>query len=228
MIHLKSIYKSFLSKNHSQSFSALSNINLSINSGEIFGIVGKSGSGKTTLLKMINFMEKPTHGQIFIDDVELGQLNQKKLRQVRKQIGVVFQGYHLLHSQTVFENIALPLRTMDYTKKQINFLVEEVLQEVDLLTKKDLFPGELSGGQKQRIAIARAIVTKPKILLCDEPTSALDEQTANSILKLIQFINQKYKVTVALITHDLSVVKLICHRVAEIENGQLTGVSHVC
>ena len=187
--------------------------------GEIFGIIGLSGAGKSTLLRTVNLLELPTTGQVVIDGEILNANNSAQLRNVRQHIGMIFQHFNLLNSQTAFDNIALPLKFANWSKEAINTRVEELLQLVGLSDKRYAYPSQLSGGQKQRVAIARALALSPKILLCDEATSALDPHTTHNILQLLQEINQKLNLTILLITHEMEVIKTICHHVAVIRSG---------
>lgn len=219
MIELIEVQKYYHTKQGS--IPALKNINLKIKSSEICVILGKSGAGKSTLLRCINLLERPHSGQVIVDGVSLTQLDTKKLRQARKNIGMIFQHFNLLNSSTVYENISLPLECSGVSKDQIKERVTYLLEVTGLSDKKDQYPGQLSGGQKQRVAIARAIVTNPKVLLCDEATSALDSETTISILNLLKEINQKFAVTIVLITHEKEVVNHLHGRVVLIENGEL-------
>lgn len=200
---------------------ALNNINLTIAKGDIYGIIGYSGAGKSTLVRLINFLERPTQGSVTIQNQLLNQLSSQELRQVRRKIGMIFQHFNLLESKTVFENVAIPLVLIKKDKQTIKQKVYELLEFVGLRDKANSYPKELSGGQKQRIGIARALANNPDILLCDEATSALDPQTTQSILDLIKQINEKYKITVVLITHEMSVIEQICHKVAVMEKGNI-------
>jgi D-methionine transport system ATP-binding protein len=198
---------------------ALKGISLTINDGEIFGIIGKSGAGKSTLVRCINMLEKPTSGKVIIDDKELTAMNDSQLRKERKNIGMIFQHFNLLSSRTVYDNIAFPLELAGASKDVIKSKVQSLLELVDLTEREFNYPSQLSGGQKQRVGIARALASDPKILLCDEATSALDPQTTKSILSLLKDINKRLGITVILITHEMAVVKEICDRVAVIEGG---------
>ena len=200
---------------------ALQNINLTIQKGDIYGIIGYSGAGKSTLVRLINFLEKPTQGNVIIQNQSLNQLSNPQLRQVRRKIGMIFQHFNLLESKTVYENIAIPLVLIKKNKQAIKQKVYELLEFVGLSDKADSYPKELSGGQKQRIGIARALANDPDILLCDEATSALDPQTTQSTLELIKKINDQYKITVVLITHEMHVIEQVCHKVAVMEKGKI-------
>ncbi|MGE3919749.1 MAG: methionine ABC transporter ATP-binding protein [Gammaproteobacteria bacterium] len=219
MIRFVNISKTYHIAN--KAIEALQNVSLEIPQGKIFGIVGKSGAGKSTLLRTINLLEHPTSGEIYLKDQSLTKCSEKDLRQIRRKIGMIFQHFNLLQSQTVFNNIALPLQLLKTPENKIKKRVEELLQLVGLTDKMHAYPKQLSGGQKQRVAIARALATQPEILLCDEATSALDPETTTAILDLLQTINQKFGITIVLITHQLEVVKQICDEVALIHHGKL-------
>lgn len=219
MIEFRNVSKIFKSK--TRTVEALKNINLTIEKGDIFGVIGFSGAGKSTLLRMVNLLEKPTSGQIFVDGQDLSKLSEKELRQAKKNIGMIFQHFNLLRSKTVFDNVAMPLKLRKTPKSVIEERVNELLRFVDLSDKANSYPNQLSGGQKQRVGIARALATNPSILLCDEPTSALDPQTTTSILQLLKRVNQEYDVTILIITHEMEVIKQICNRVAVMQNGEI-------
>ncbi|OCG01420.1 methionine ABC transporter ATP-binding protein [Gilliamella sp. wkB112] len=206
---------------------ALENINLTINKGDIYGIIGYSGAGKSTLVRLINFLEKPTQGRVTIQNQILNDLSNSELRKVRRKIGMIFQHFNLLESKTVFENVAIPLILLKEKKHNIEQRVAELLEFVGLKDKANSYPKELSGGQKQRIGIARALANNPDILLCDEATSALDPQTTQAILDLIKKINEQYKITVVLITHEMHVIQQICHKVAVMEKGKIIEYGNV-
>ncbi|THE13121.1 methionine ABC transporter ATP-binding protein [Bacillus timonensis] len=200
---------------------ALNNVNLKINKGEIYGVVGFSGAGKSSLIRCVNFLERPTSGKVIVDGHDLTTLSEKQIREVKKNIGMVFQHFNLLNSKTVYANVAMPLILSKTPKEQIKKRVTELLDFVGLGDKADVYPDQLSGGQKQRVGIARALATQPSILLCDEATSALDPQTTSSILQLLKKINQEYDITILMITHEMSVIREICDRVAVMEAGQV-------
>ena len=200
---------------------ACQDISLTIEKGEIYGIIGFSGAGKSTLVRCINLLERPTTGEVFIDGEEITCLNEKNLRNVRKRIGMIFQHFNLMRSRTVAQNIAYPLKGTGLSSEQIKTKVRSLLELVDLVDKENAYPSQLSGGQKQRVAIARALANNPKVLLCDEATSALDPQTTKSILRLLKEVNEKMGITIVLITHEMGVVKEICHRVAIMEDGRV-------
>lgn len=219
MIQIEHLSKVFQS---GKEVAALNDINLTVSQGEIFGIIGMSGAGKSTLLRCISLLETPSSGLIKVDGKNMANLKQEELRELRKQIGVIFQGYHLLMQRTVKENIAFPLELVrSNSKQEIASRVEELIELVGLRDKAEAYPAQLSGGQRQRVAIARALASHPKVLLCDEPTSALDPLTTRSILRLLKDINRKLDVTIIIITHEISVVKTICNRVGVIDNGYI-------
>lgn len=219
MIELIDLTKSF------SGYIALNKLNLFIQEGEIFGIIGKSGAGKSTLLRTINLLEKPDSGSVILDNQEINALKTKELAKALHKTAMIFQHFNLLATKTVFENIALPARIQGMSEEAISEKIHELLNLVGLDDKKEAYPAQLSGGQKQRVAIARALVTSPKILLCDEATSALDPETTNSILDLLQKINQIYGITIVLITHEMEVIRRICHRLGIMEQGELIEVN---
>lgn len=218
MIEIINLSKSFAGK------PALNNIDLFIQEGEIFGVIGKSGAGKSTLLRCLNLLEYPDSGQVIIDGQNLVNLSPKNLSRARHKIAMIFQHFNLLSTKTVYDNIALPMRIQGFDETAIATKIGELLPIVELQDKKNAYPSQLSGGQKQRVAIARALSCSPKILLCDEATSALDPETTESILELLQKINTLYGITIILITHEMEVIKRICKRLAVIENGHLTEI----
>ena len=217
MIKLVNVEKTYFSK--AGNIEALKPTSLTVERGEIFGIIGLSGAGKSTLVRCINMLERPTGGQVFVDGAELTAMNEQELRQARQHIGMIFQHFNLLASRTVRENIAFPLEIQGKDKAFISRKVDEMLELVQLKDRGDYYPSQLSGGQKQRVGIARALASDPKVLLCDEATSALDPSTTKSILALLREINGKLGLTIVMITHQMEVVKNICDRVAVIENG---------
>jgi D-methionine transport system ATP-binding protein len=219
MIELKNIQKTFNRKD--VKVEALKGVSLKIEKGDIFGVIGFSGAGKSTLIRMVNYLEQPTTGEVIVDNKNLGKLTTNELRNVRKQIGMIFQHFNLLESKTVFENVAIPLILNHTPKKEIETRVNELLEFVGLENKTHAYPNELSGGQKQRIGIARALATNPLILLCDEATSALDPQTTNSILQLLKKINKEYNITILIITHEMNVIREVCNKVAVMEKGEV-------
>lgn len=219
MIEIKQVNKEF--KQGDQTIHALLDIDLHIPQGRIFGVIGASGAGKSTLIRIVNLLERPTSGKVIVDGIELTALSQSELTRERQKIGMIFQHFNLLSSRTVFNNVALPLELAGKDKQHIQRKVTELLDLVGLSDKHQSYPSNLSGGQKQRVAIARALASDPKVLLCDEATSALDPATTHSILNLLQTINQKLGLTILLITHEMDVVKRICHEVAIIGGGEL-------
>ncbi|CAM2931848.1 methionine ABC transporter ATP-binding protein MetN [Vibrio ordalii] len=219
MIQINQVNKVFFQGN--KEIQALKEINLHIKQGTIFGVIGSSGAGKSTLIRCVNMLEAPTTGSIVVDGVDLTQLSKSELSQARRNIGMIFQHFNLLSSRTVFGNIALPLELAGVEKNSIEKKVSELLQLVGLTDKRETYPANLSGGQKQRVAIARALASDPKVLLCDEATSALDPATTQSILELLKEINRTLNITILLITHEMDVVKSICHEVAIIGDGEL-------
>jgi len=219
LISIKELGKEYVSKNNT--VTALSGINMNINAGDIYGIIGMSGAGKSTLVRCINYLERPTTGSVTIDDKDLSTLNDKELRKVRQNIGMIFQQFNLLMQRNVEDNICFPLEISGISKKEGKKRAVELLELVGLLDKSKSYPSQLSGGQKQRVAIARALSTNPKILLCDEATSALDPTTTRSILTLLKEINKKLGITIVIITHEMAVVEEICDYVAIVDNGSL-------
>lgn len=204
-----------------QTFVALDNVTFKVNKGDVYGLIGFSGAGKSTLLRMVNALETPTDGKVFVKGVDLTSLKEGKLREVRKGIGMIFQEFNLLETKTVFDNIAIPLVLRHESKQKIKSRVEELLKFVGLEDKAKALPGELSGGQKQRVGIARALATEPEILLCDEATSALDPDTTESILNLLARVNKELNVTILFVTHTIRVVQKLCNKVAILEHGKL-------
>ena len=217
MIQLSHIEKTYDSP--SGPVKALKGIDLTIERGEIFGIIGLSGAGKSTLIRCINMLERPTAGKVIVNGQDMTAMSEKELRKARKNIGMIFQHFNLLSSATVYDNIAFPLHLSHTPEAEIKKKVLPLLELVGLADKAHQYPSQLSGGQKQRVGIARALASEPKVLLCDEATSALDPQTTRSILELIQDINRKLSLTVVVITHEMQVIKDICDKVAVIENG---------
>ncbi|WP_047980432.1 methionine ABC transporter ATP-binding protein [Ornithinibacillus contaminans] len=219
MIAIENISKIFKTK--SGTVVGVDNVSLTIEKGEIYGIVGYSGAGKSTLIRCINVLERPTTGKVIIDGVDLLSLSDKALRQERQSIGMIFQGFYLVSSKTVFDNIAFALKAAGMEKRKRKERVLELLELVGLSDKVDHYPAQLSGGQKQRVSIARALANNPKVLLCDEATSALDPSTTKSILKLLKKINQELGITIVIITHEMEVVKEICDRCAVMQDGKV-------
>ena len=218
MIELKQIQKVY---EGAVRVEALKEINVTIQEGEIFGVIGQSGAGKSTLIRCINMLERPTSGTVIVDGVDLTKLNTVELREERKHIGMIFQHFNLLSSRTVYENVAFPLELQGLSKEEIRERILPILDIVKLSDRLDNYPSQLSGGQKQRVGIARALASNPKVLLCDEATSALDPQTTKSILALLKDINRRLNLTIVLITHEMNVIKEICDRVAVIEGGTI-------
>lgn len=217
MIQIDKLSKTF---NTAQgTVNALTDVSLTINDGDIFGIIGMSGAGKSTLVRTINMLERPTEGSVVIDGVDMASLTDKQLREKRRDITMIFQGFNLLMQRNCLKNVCFPLELAGTPKAEAKKRAQELLELVGLGNKAKAYPAQLSGGQQQRVAIARALATNPKVLLCDEATSALDPKTTNSILDLIRDINQKMKITVIVITHQMSVVESVCNRVAILENG---------
>ncbi len=225
MIEFRNVNKEFEAKD--RKVEALKNVTLKIEKGDIYGIIGFSGAGKSTLLRVINALEKPTSGEVFVDGEDINQLPAKALRAKRKRIGMIFQQFNLLETKTVYENVALPLRLNKVPRDQIRKKVEEILEFVELSDKRDAYPSKLSGGQKQRVGIARALATEPTILLSDEATSALDPKTTTAILQLLKKINRELHITIVLITHEMNVIQSVCNHVAVMENGEIVENGNV-
>ena len=225
MIEIKDLHKVYESQNGK--VNALNNINLTIHDGDIYGIIGLSGAGKSSLVRCINMLEVPTSGEIRINGEDMTQLKPARLREVRKKIGMIFQHFNLLMNSTVYDNIAFPLRISKVPENIIQNRVNELLEVVDLVEKKNAYPSQLSGGQKQRVGIARALANKPDILLSDEATSALDPTTTESILDLLKDINRKMGITIIVITHEMDVIKKLCDKVAVMENGVIVEEGRV-
>lgn len=219
LIELHHVSKSFEQNN--DKVHALKDINLEIEKADIYGIIGMSGAGKSTLVRCLNYLERPTQGEIIIDDKNLGELSEKELRKLRSQVAMIFQHFNLLMQKNVLSNVCFPMRLQKVDRREAKEKAMELLKLVGLEAKALSYPAQLSGGQKQRVAIARALACNPKILLCDEATSALDPQTTESILQLLKEINQKMGITVVIITHQMSVVQEICNKVAIIESGEV-------
>lgn len=219
MIAVKSVTKEYKTKKGI--VKGVDNVTLTIEKGDIFGIVGYSGAGKSTLIRCMNLLERPTSGEILIDGMNLTSLNSKKLRQARLKIGMIFQHFHLISQKTVSENIIFSLKAAKTPPDKMKARVTELLDMVGLSDKRDVYPSQLSGGQKQRVGIARALANNPSVLLCDEATSALDPTTTKSILKLLKKINQELHITIVLITHEMDVVKEICNKMAVMQSGKI-------
>ena len=225
MIKIENLTKTFHTADGS--VEALKNVSIDIADGDIFGIIGMSGAGKSTLVRCINLLERPDEGTVTIDGVDLGSLSKKQLRFLRREVTMIFQGFHLLMQRTCLKNVCFPLELAGYSRQDAQKRAKELLETVGLLDKANAYPSQLSGGQQQRVAIARALATNPKVLLCDEATSALDPTTTNSILELIQEINQKTGITVVVITHQMSVVEKICRHVAILDGGEVAEQGEV-
>jgi D-methionine transport system ATP-binding protein len=219
IIEMKGLSKTFSSKNGE--VTALKDIHLQIHSGDIFGIIGMSGAGKSTLVRCINYLEKPTSGEMWFDGKELGALNEKELRKARQSMGMIFQQFNLWMQRTVEGNVCFPLELAGVDKHKAQIRARELLKLVGIEDKAKAYPSQLSGGQKQRVAIARALATNPQVLLCDEATSALDPTTTQSILTLLKDINKRLGITIIIITHEMSVVEKICSHVAIIAESKI-------
>jgi D-methionine transport system ATP-binding protein len=218
LLLLEDVHKSY-GKGKEKKVEALKGISLQVDKGEIFGVVGFSGAGKSTLIRCVNLLERPTSGKVLINGIDLLSLTPKELRRQRKKIGMIFQQYNLLHSKTIFNNVAMPLILEGRPKGEIRKKVEQVLTFVGLEDRMNHYPDQLSGGQKQRVGIARALVTDPDILLCDEATSALDPNTTEAVLELLRKVRDEFGVTILMITHEMNVIRDVCDKVAVIENG---------
>ena len=219
MIELRHIVKRFESK--AGTVTAVNDVSLHIEKGEVFGIIGFSGAGKSTLVRCINLLERPTSGEVLIDGTDITKLAAKELRGVRQKIGMIFQHFNLMPSRTVYENIEMPLKLTNLSAEERREKIRSLLELVELADKSEAYPSQLSGGQKQRVAIARALANDPKVLLCDEATSALDPKTTRSILKLLREVNSRLGITIVVITHQMDVVKFICDRAAVMEHGRV-------
>ncbi len=219
IVEVKHLCKTFTTKEGQ--VDALKDINLSVEKGDIYGIIGMSGAGKSTLVRCLNYLEVPTSGQVIVEGQELGKLTDRQLRALRSSIGMIFQSFNLLMQKSVIDNVCFPLQIQGIGKKEAAAKARKLLRTVGLEDKEKAYPAQLSGGQRQRVAIARALACDPEILLCDEATSALDPQTTASILSLLRKINQETGITIIIITHQMSVVREICNNVAIIENGSL-------
>ena len=222
IIELKNIVKTFPSEKVGEGVHAVRDVSLAIEEGDIFGIIGYSGAGKSTLVRCINLLEKPTSGEVIVEGKNITGYSEAELRAVRRRMGMIFQHFNLLNSANVFENVAAPLKNQGkLSGKEIKERVEEMLRLTGLEDKERAYPSQLSGGQKQRVAIARALVGRPKILLCDEATSALDPNTTTQIIELLRSLQEKLRLTVVMITHQMEVVKSICNKVAVMEEGKI-------
>lgn len=220
MIQIEHLNKTYVSR-QGETHIALTDINLTIEDGSVFGIIGQSGAGKSTLVRCLNLLERPTSGSIIINGRDITSLSEKELREFRSSVSMVFQNFSLLQQRTVIRNVMFPLELRHADKKEAEKRARELLELVGLADKCDKYPSQLSGGQQQRVAIARALVNNPSIMLCDEATSALDSMTTHSILKLLKDINEKMGVTIVLITHSLAVAELICDNVVVIDEGKI-------
>ena len=225
MIQIKDVTKTFVGKDNT--VEALKGINLDIHKGEIYGIIGMSGAGKSTLVRCLNFLERPTSGTVLVEGKDLSTLKDNELRKMRTQIAMIFQHFNLLMQRTVLDNVCFPMEITKTSRKDAVKRARELLEIVGLSQKELSYPAQLSGGQKQRVAIARALATNPKILLCDEATSALDPTTTKAILALLKEINEKYGITIVIITHEIAVVQEICSHVAIIDEGSLAETGTV-
>ncbi|WP_018921875.1 methionine ABC transporter ATP-binding protein [Salsuginibacillus kocurii] len=225
MIRLKQLSKIFQTSN--QEVTAVDDVDLHIEAGEIFGVIGYSGAGKSTLVRLLNLLEAPTAGTVEVAGYDMQALDNSSLREARQEISMIFQHFNLLWSRTVYSNIALPLEIAGVPKSERKKRVEELIQLVGLAGREQAYPSQLSGGQKQRVGIARALANRPKVLLCDEATSALDPKTTDSILDLLVDINQKLGLTIVMITHEMHVIRKICHRVAVMEAGRVVEEGNV-
>ncbi|MGN1473128.1 MAG: methionine ABC transporter ATP-binding protein [Eubacteriales bacterium] len=225
MIEIKHLSKTFHGADNA--VDALKDVNLTIADGDIFGIIGMSGAGKSTLVRCINMLERPTEGQVLIDGVDIGALPEKELRKTRRSVTMIFQGFNLLMQRTCLKNIMFPLELSGVPRAEAKRRAAELLATVGLPDKANAYPAQLSGGQQQRIAIARALATEPRVLLCDEATSALDPNTTHAILALIREINRRLGITVIIITHQMSVVEEICNRVAILDSGTVVEEGEV-
>lgn len=234
MIVLNEVSKRFVRErlesdqgNQPQWFTAVQPTSLTIKQGEIFGLMGYSGAGKSTLLRLINLLERPDTGQVIIDGEELTALSAADLRLARHNIGMIFQQFNLMANRTVYDNVAFNLKVSGYPAKDIHQRVLDCLEIVDLSDRAQYYPAQLSGGQKQRVGIARALAPNPKVILADEPTSALDPATTRSLLTCLRDINEKFGVTIVIVTHEMSVIRRLCHRVALLHQGQLLEVADI-
>lgn len=221
LVRLEGVFKSFPAGRGSASVTALDGIDLSAPKGSVTGIIGRSGAGKSTLIRLVNGLEKPSSGRVLVDGIDVAPLSETRLRAIRRSIGMIFQHFNLLSSRTVFDNVALPLEIAGMARRDIRERVGPLLDLVGLSDKHARYPAELSGGQKQRVGIARALATRPKLLLSDEATSALDPETTQSVLELLSRINSELGLTILLITHEMDVVKRIAHHVAVIDGGRI-------
>lgn len=225
IIRIEDLKKDFISKKNT--VEVLENVNLEIEQGEIFGIIGKSGAGKSTLVRCMNFLERPTSGKVLFDGVDLGTLSDRELQVTRRKIGMIFQQFNLLMQRTALRNVCFPLEVAGMKKEEAEDKARHMLALVGLEEKEEAYPSELSGGQKQRVAIARALATDPEVILCDEATSALDPETTRAILDLLSEINQKMGITIVVITHEMAVVEQLCTKIAIIDGGTIAETGTV-
>lgn len=226
MIRLKHIYKRFETKGRPV-HTALSDVNLQIDRGSIYGIIGRSGAGKSTLIRLLNLLERPSSGEVYLNGEDISSFKGSQLRELRHRIGMVFQHFNLLSSRTVLENVCLPLRLVGVPKKEREARALELLEIVGLTEHTHKYPAQLSGGQKQRVGIARSLANNPELLLCDEATSALDPETTQAILALLMDINQRLGITIVLITHSMDVIRSVCDKVAVLDHGHLVEEGEV-
>ncbi|API92238.1 methionine import ATP-binding protein MetN 1 [Virgibacillus pantothenticus] len=206
---------------------ALDDVDLQVEKGEIYGVIGFSGAGKSSLIRCVNLLERPTSGKVMVDGNDLLSLSAKELREAKRDIGMIFQHFNLLNSKTVYTNVAMPLLVAKVAKEEVKKRVMDLLTFVGLEDKANSYPEQLSGGQKQRVGIARALATKPKVLLCDEATSALDPETTKAILQLLKQVNQEYGVTILMITHEMNAIREICDKVAVLDKGKIVEAGSV-
>lgn len=225
MIQLDNLGKTYI--NGTSRVEAIQGIDLTIEDGDIYGIIGLSGAGKSTLIRCINFLEKPTEGRVLFDGVDLAQLKPQQLREKRQQMSMIFQSFNLLEQRTALNNVCYPLEITGWNRAKAKARAQELLELVGLADRANAYPSQLSGGQKQRVAIARALATNPKVLLCDEATSALDPNTTRAILDLLQHINRTMGVTIIIITHEMKVIEQICNKVAVLDNSRVAEVGNV-
>ena len=225
MIQIEHLCKEYTVKK--QIIKALDDVSLTVEDGEIFGVIGLSGAGKSTLVRCINMLERPTSGRVLIDGRDVGALPKKELLKLRQSIGMIFQSFNLLEQRTVLKNVCFPLEIAGVGREAAKARALELLELVGLQDRRDSYPSQLSGGQKQRVAIARALATRPKYLLCDEATSALDPNTTRSILELLKTINRELGVTIVVITHEMRVIDRICDRVAVIDSSRVAEIGAV-
>jgi len=225
MIQLQNLSKTFVTGNGK--LIAVDNVNINVKQGEIFGIIGYSGAGKSTLIRLLNGLEKPTSGSVIVNGHEISSSSGQALRSARQKVSMIFQHFNLLWSRTVEDNIAFPLEIAGVSKTQRTERVKELIELVGLTGREKSFPSQLSGGQKQRVGIARALANNPEVLLCDEATSALDPETTDAILELLVDINKRLGLTIVLITHEMHVIRKICHRVAVMEAGKVVEMGSV-